>query len=290
MRNKLTIGVIIGVVIGVLLSGGALVLAGNLNPPGGPTASAAQMYTLQQIYDRLTTGATGVKMTTFTEPASGPGTGTMHTLDDIMAAAPAVDNASGAAPADVRAGKTFWGLTGGAWGLRTGTLTNAAYPAPVPKTGQTTTFGTRDDGALQMGVAWPSPRFTDNSNGTVTDNLTGLIWLKNANCFGGQSWTNALATANGLASGSCGLTDGSAAGAWRLPNVHELQSLVDYGRVDPALPSGHPFTNAQSYSYWSSTTYAGNTSSAWDVYLGSGYVVDSGKAGTNSVWPVRGGQ
>jgi hypothetical protein len=32
------------------------------------------------------------------------------------------------------------------------------------------------------GVAWPNPRFTDNSDGTVTDNLTGLIWLKNANC------------------------------------------------------------------------------------------------------------
>ena len=118
--------------------------------------------------------------------------------------------------------------------------------APVPKTGQTTSYGTRDDGALQKGVAWPTPRFTDNGNGTVTDNLTGLIWTKNANAFGQRTWAEALSDANGLASGSAGLTDGSKAGDWRLPNVRELQSLVDYGRSNPALPAGHPFTNVQS--------------------------------------------
>jgi len=59
-------------------------------------------------------------------------------------------------------------------------------PAPVPKTGQTTSYATGDDGDLEKGVAWPDPRFMDNGNGTVTDNLTGLIWLKNANCFGAE--------------------------------------------------------------------------------------------------------
>ena len=58
--------------------------------------------------------------------------------------------------------------------------------APVPKTGQTTIYAAGDDGALQKGVAWPTPRFTDNDNGTVTDNLTGLIWMKNANAFGAK--------------------------------------------------------------------------------------------------------
>ena len=62
------------------------------------------------------------------------------------------------------------------------------YPAPVPKTGQTTSYTTGDDGDLEMGVPWPSPRFTDKGDGTVTDNLTGLIWLKDANCFGGRTW------------------------------------------------------------------------------------------------------
>ena len=56
--------------------------------------------------------------------------------------------------------------------------------APVPKTGQTTSYGAGDDGALQKGVAWPTHRFIDNLNGTVTDKLTGLVWMKNANAFG----------------------------------------------------------------------------------------------------------
>ncbi len=122
----------------------------------------------------------------------------------------------------------------------------------VPKTGQTTSYGTGDDGDLEKGVPWPNPRFTDNLDGTVTDNLTGLIWLKDANCFGAKLWTEALSDANGLASGSCGLTDGSIAGDWRLPNYKELFSLVDAENSDPALPSGHPFTNVQSYMYWCS--------------------------------------
>jgi hypothetical protein len=58
----------------------------------------------------------------------------------------------------------------------------SAAPAPVPRTGQTTSYAASDDGALQRGVVLPTPRFTDNSNGMITDNLTGLIWLKNANC------------------------------------------------------------------------------------------------------------
>ncbi|NIO68243.1 MAG: DUF1566 domain-containing protein, partial [Anaerolineae bacterium] len=57
-------------------------------------------------------------------------------------------------------------------------------------------------------------------------------------------------------SGECGLGDGSSEGDWRLPNVRELQSLIDYGRQTPALPSGHPFTGVQSSLYWSSTTHA----------------------------------
>ena len=48
--------------------------------------------------------------------------------------------------------------------------------------------------------------------GTVTDNLTRLIWLKNANAFGVRTWEQALSDANTLASGSAGLTDGSVAG------------------------------------------------------------------------------
>lgn len=76
--------------------------------------------------------------------------------------------------------------------------TNA--PALVPKTGQTEKYVDGGDGECQKGVALPNPRFTDNEDGTVTDNLTGLIWLKNANCDGPKTWANALVFANGLAS------------------------------------------------------------------------------------------
>ena len=72
---------------------------------------------------------------------------------------------------------------------------DANYPANVWKTGQTTDYYSSDDGKLQKGVAWPDPKFTDNGNRTVTDNLTGLTWLKDTNCFSSMAWQNALTTA-----------------------------------------------------------------------------------------------
>jgi len=170
----------------------------------------------------------------------------------------------------------------------------------VEKTGQTRTYGPGDDGDLQKGVAWPVPRFRDNCDGTVTDRLTGLIWLKNANCFSNISWDDALDACNNLADGQCGLTDGSAPGDWRLPNLNELASLRHVGHLYPALPNtegtgqwteGDPFTGVQSYRYWSSTTRAGGTGSAWYVSLDAGFV-DGVSKGTDYgyVWPVRGRQ
>ena len=169
----------------------------------------------------------------------------------------------------------------------------------VAKTGQTACWdttgapisctGTGQDGALQRGAA-TSPRFTDNANGTVKDNLTGLTWLKNASCLGSRSWTNALSDANSLANGGCGLADGSVAGDWRLPNLRELQSLIDYGRVSPALPVGHPFTGVLNVNYWTSTTQAAVPSYAWQVNIDNGFVPNYEKIYGFYVWPVRGGQ
>jgi hypothetical protein len=161
--------------------------------------------------------------------------------------------------------------------------------APVEKTGQSISYETGDDGDYEKGIASPNPRFTDNGNGAVTDNLTGLIWLKNANCFGGVTWANALSDCNVLASGSCDLTDGSVVGDWRLPNVKELQTLIDYGSFHPALPSGHPFTDIQPGHYWSSTTHAGDTTGAWYVGMDYGVVRGDIKTSVCDVWPVRGG-
>jgi hypothetical protein len=172
-----------------------------------------------------------------------------------------------------------------------GTVQRTAYlggSAPVAKTGQSTSYGSRDDGELERGIMWPTPRFTDNSDGTVLDNLTGLIWTKNATCDGAKDWTSALAYCNALSNGACGLTDGSEAGDWRLPQIKELQSLIDYGEYTPALPSGHPFTNVQSNVYWSSTTISFSTGKAWYVNLDSGSVFnDVEKTSARYVWPVR---
>ena len=149
--------------------------------------------------------------------------------------------------------------------------------------------GTGQDGELQAGVDWPTPRFTDNGDGTVTDNLTGLIWLELANCFGARDWAQALTDANTLSTGLCGLIDGSQAGDWRLPNIKELLSLVDYSQSNPALPSGHPFVSVQSTLNWSSTT-APSRNRAWYVNLSDGLVISNLKAANAFVWPVRGGQ
>jgi len=83
-----------------------------------------------------------------------------------------------------------------------------------------------DDGSLQTGVPLTYPRWIDNGNGTLTDTMTGLTWLKQAECIR-QTWSGGIAAVNARASGQCGLTDGSVPGNWRMPNRQEMLSLSD---------------------------------------------------------------
>jgi len=169
----------------------------------------------------------------------------------------------------------------------------------LPRSGQAASYGTGDDGAVKAGLSSPSPRFTA-SNGKVIDNLTGLVWLQNANCtetvggvtkgFGYLPWASALTWSNSLFSGKCGLTDGSTAGYWRLPTRKELQTLLDAAKNNPALPTGHPFINLKAAYYWSSSTYAASSSDAWFVSMLDGIVDYGSKTGNSYVWPVSGGQ
>ncbi len=163
-------------------------------------------------------------------------------------------------------------------------------PAPVERTWQSPSYAIGDDGWYHKGISWGAGRFTDNGNGTITDNLTGLTWLKNANCFARETWDAALTACNSLSSGTCGLTDGSIPGDWSLPNIKEMLSLVDYDYSEPAMWGWNFFDNVQSEYYWSSTTLNGFTGEAWSVDMGSGTVVFGQKtANPLYVWPVRGG-
>lgn len=150
--------------------------------------------------------------------------------------------------------------------------------------------GTGQDADVQAGVPVPTPRFTDNGDGTVTDLLTRLIWLKNANAFDTKTWSQALAACNSLASGMMGLSDRSQVGDWRLPNVFELRSLMDYSTFNPALPADHPFLNVSPSLYWSSTTVASAPNLARFVFVGIGPSVWDHKNVLLRVWPVRGGR
>lgn len=145
----------------------------------------------------------------------------------------------------------------------------------------------------------PNPRFTDNGNGTVTDNRTGLIWLKNANCFGTKNWDDAMDKAPALHSGECGLTDGSNKGDWRLPTKEEWEAFIDPNYFDPALSNaagtgkwteGDAFNNVQSGYYWSSTTHDQFTPFASNMYMYDGRVGPTRKTNSTYVWLVRGGK
>ncbi len=185
---------------------------------------------------------------------------------------------------------------------------NAGADWFLSQTGQTSCYdstgtllgscaGTGNDGAVLAGQAWPTPRFTVNknadgvtANGTVTDNLTGLVWLKNANCYGKQAWTGALVSAQALANGTCGLADGSSSGQWRIPNVAELNSLLNAQEASSATwLNTLGFDNAQNDYYWTSTTNAGSAPVAWRIIMGAGVISGNDKGLSNVVWPVRNG-
>ena len=140
----------------------------------------------------------------------------------------------------------------------------------------------------------PDPRFTDNIDGTVTDNLTGLIWLKNTRCLKMMDWESARLEAKRLKDGDCGpdpalvLSDGSSAGDWRLPTMNELSALIDYSRRNPALPPGHVFSDFPPGYYWSATLLDYHPGAAWIVYIESGTTCyEDIRNNAGYIWPVR---
>ena len=148
----------------------------------------------------------------------------------------------------------------------------------------------------------PASRFTINSDGTVTDTQTSLIWarcpqgLSGAACTDGTvaslTWLEALAL-NGTRPTSVPTGDTSGTD-WRLPNVKELQSLVERSCFNPAInemvfPNTLP-TSPGSSVFWSASPDAADRFSAWGVSFSNGFVASDSRDVEPSVRLVRGGQ
>jgi len=111
-------------------------------------------------------------------------------------------------------------------------------------------------------------QFIDNGDGTISDLSTGLMWAKDGNgpgCNNGETlvWEDAVDFAEALE--FAGYDD------WYLPEIKELETIVDYSAVEPAINATY-FPNTQSDGYWSSTTYVAYPGAAWYVHFGDGFV------------------
>jgi hypothetical protein len=120
--------------------------------------------------------------------------------------------------------------------------------------------------------------FTDNGNGTVTDNDLGLMWQQRDDGTK-KTWETALSYCEGLS-----LTQYD---DWRVPNKRELMSIVDYARSGPPAISTTYFPGTASEGYWVSTTSANDSASAWYVDFGYGNVTKINKSQDNYVRCVR---
>jgi len=145
-----------------------------------------------------------------------------------------------------------------------------------------------------LGVASPAlagKTYTINSGGTVTDPTTGLTWMR---CAMGQKWDGTTCT------GTAGCYDWDQAKTltlltfagqsdWRLPNIRELQTIVDRSVFDPAIDSV-AFPNTPSSHFWSGSPDANDSSYAWYVYFHYGNANLNNWSFSHLVRLVRGGQ
>lgn len=103
--------------------------------------------------------------------------------------------------------------------------------------------------------------FNDNGDSTISDSVTGLMWQKTNG--GGMNWEAALTYCEGL--GLAGHSD------WRLPNIKDLASIVDYTKSSPAIDTSYFPGTSQVY-YWTSTTNVPYPVGAWAVDFMNGWV------------------
>jgi hypothetical protein len=136
-------------------------------------------------------------------------------------------------------------------------------------------------------LSW-SKKITDSSrfqlvmgSEAVLDRETGLVWDRNPATTKVQ-WN--------LAAGGCYKKEVANRFGWRLPTIEELATLIDNSNTDPALPSGHPFTNIQlDDRYWTTTTAAWLDTYAYSILMSSGSLNEESKTSEFYCWCVRGG-
>jgi len=145
---------------------------------------------------------------------------------------------------------------------------------------------------LLLGAATPAlaaKTYSDNGDGTITDLTTGLTWMR---CSMGQTWGGSTCTGTASTYGwdqAVALTNTQTFAGhsdWRLPNIRELQTIVDQSVFNPAIDSG-AFPNTSNSFFWSSTPDALYAYLAWNVYFGDGYANYDGRNNGNAVRLVR---
>ena len=186
----------------------------------------------------------------------------------------------------------------------------SASPAPSAQRGANTAQGTKGGnaaGGARGRAAAPcvdkTKRYADCGNGTVTDSVTGLAWLKKATCLPSADFEAAKKAVAGLKNGDCMLTDGSSPGDWRLPTQKEWETTMEkalaLGCTGPTLTNDagtgcisagpSPFTGVEADYYWSSTTLEGQDR-AYFGDIDHGHLLNGALTTSLRVWPVRGGQ
>lgn len=164
----------------------------------------------------------------------------------------------------------------------------------LPKTGQEIEYKEGDDGTYEAG--WWRGLLNENNrtrfisktiddDDVVIDRAIGLMWAADGNkdgCWGGAIgiWEDAISFINGRP--FAGFKD------WRLPNVIELLSIVNYGKFYPCIDEP-PFANTKTDYHWSSTTCFGYTTKAYQVSFIRGEVEEAMKIRSAYMRAVRGG-
>ena len=144
--------------------------------------------------------------------------------------------------------------------------------------------------AVRAGMCGAFGNFIDNGDSTVTNTDTGLMWELKTDDGGNRDKDNIYNWEEALS--YCESLDLAGYDDWRLPNINELQLLVDYTKCSPSINTTF-FPDTLSAFYWSSTTLAGTPTLAWGIAFGNGYMGDSSKLCHDCnyfVRAVRGGQ